>query len=476
MSSERGSDILGLTSDSRKVKPGWVFYALPGVGRSGKEFISEAIEKGAVGIVCEGPPGTDLPEGVELRVVPDARKAFYQDFCRFYGISAEDFEIIAVTGTNGKTTVSYMMSHLLGPDSVLRIGTVDYALGSKMLPSQTTTPSLEILLELLVRAKESGIRRVVMEASSHGLSQGRLGELRVDCAVFTNLTRDHLDYHRDMEDYFRAKLRLFEAHLKDSGVAVVNVEEDWGRRLADRLRRALGDRLIGIGEGGGVELRQCRLSLEGGEAVFAYQGKEYRIEVPMLGRYNLINAITSVVGVSSLRQERSVEDLCREMRTFPGVPGRVQRVQVDGRHVFVDYAHTPDGLETVLRAIREVGGFNRLLCVFGCGGDRDRGKRPLMGRIASDLADVVVITSDNPRTEDPQRIIEDILSGISDPSQVVVELDRRKAIYRALDVAGPSDVVVIAGKGHEDYQIIGDTRYPFSDVEVVREWAGARSG
>ncbi len=474
MSSEREADIVGLTSDSRKVEPGWVFYALPGVGRSGEEFIPEAIKKGAIRIVCESPPETGLPEGVELKVVPDAREAFYRDFCRFYRISADDFEIVAITGTNGKTTISYMISHLLREDKVVRIGTVDYALGTKVLPSQTTTPSLETLLGLLLTAKESGIRQVVMEASSHGLSQGRLGGLKVDCAIFTNLTRDHLDYHRDMEDYFQAKRRLFEHHLKDSGIAVVNVEDDWGRRLADHLRGSLGKRLIAIGKGGDVEVKRWRLSLQGGEAVFTYRGKDYRVEVPMLGRYNLINAITAVIAVSRLSEDRSIEDLCREMRTFPGVPGRVQRVEVKDRCVFVDYAHTPDGLETVLKAIRSAGGFERLFCVFGCGGDRDRGKRPLMGRIASDLADVVVVTSDNPRTEDPEKIIDDILLGVPDLSRVVVEVDRRKAIYKALDVAGPLDVVLIAGKGHEDYQIIGHTKYPFSDVEVVREWARGR--
>ncbi len=459
-----------ITSDSRKVRPGWTFFAIEGEKTDGHNFIHNAIERGAIKVVAQRPVDF-LPSGVALEVVRDTRLQFYETFCCEAGLNEWDCCSIGVTGTNGKTSISFIAEFLLGVHKTMRLGTVNYSLSGQIIPALTTTPGLEEFLNLLYQAKEIGLRYLVMEVSSHSLVQRRIGGFRFDVGVFTNLSRDHLDYHRTEQDYYQAKRRLFFEHIKENGIGVINCQDRWGKVLYKELKQA-GRHVVGIGEEIQVEL--VDLSLDGSVGRVRWNRKEVEISIGLIGMHNVMNAVETMVAVHVATGE-DLESLSARLRDFPGIPGRMEKILARDRIVFIDYAHTPDGLENVLKALREVKEDRNLLCVFGCGGDRDKGKRPIMGKIADKLADVIIITSDNPRGEDPERIIEDIVDGISGLSRLrhIIEPDRYRAIRLALEIAGPGDIVLIAGKGHEDYQIVGDKRYHFSDKEVVLEWANS---
>jgi len=474
-------EITGLSYDSRRVKPGDLFVALAGCSVDGNAFVNDAFKRGAVAAVSECVSVSDpLVEERTFVEVGDGRAALARLAANFYGQPSEKMTVIGITGTNGKTTTSYLI------DSGLRhagkktglIGTVKYVIGGEEYPAPFTTPEAPEFQELLARMLEAHATHVVTEVSSHALAQKRVDCTRFEAAVFTNLTRDHLDYHKTMEEYLLAKRRLFEELLSKDGTAVINIDDPCGRRLArdlkdpagDLLARDLNDRKIlsySI-ENRGADLFAdgIALSMKGLNFKLTHKNRKFEINSPLIGVHNACNILAAfgaliAVGIPPEAAARGVSELETVAGRFERVPGSRDFL------VIVDYAHTPDALERLILAARAVAK-GKVITVFGCGGDRDRGKRPQMGRIATSLSDITVITSDNPRTEEPGLIIEEILTGVAGKNYAVIE-ERAPAIRKAVEMAAPGDIVLIAGKGHEDYQIIGDKKHPMSDMKTAEE-------
>ncbi|MCS7030333.1 MAG: UDP-N-acetylmuramoyl-L-alanyl-D-glutamate--2,6-diaminopimelate ligase [Gloeomargarita sp. SKYG116] len=457
--------VTGITCDSRACAPGMVFVGLPGTRVDGGDFWPEALAKGAsVALVT---PRPDIPP--QVIPVTHITKACGELAAAFYGYPRNRLQLVGVTGTNGKTTTTHLIEFLLqqtqGPTALL--GTLYYRWPGHQQTALQTTPGAVELQRDLAQAVQAGCQTAVMEVSSHALAQDRVAGCQYDVAIFTNLTQDHLDFHLTMENYFRAKARLFEPDLL-RGRAIVNRDDPYGRRLIEalnQLQRPLWTYSV-TGQPADLQVQEVRYDVQGITARITTPLGETTLTVPLVGAFNLANTLAAVG--AALHLGVTLDQIAQALPQFPGVPGRMERVQVSPDQdisVVVDYAHTPDGLENCLRAMRPfVSG--RLICVFGCGGDRDRTKRPQMGKIAAELADVVVVTSDNPRTEDPQQIIQDILAGI--PFTPLVWVQRDEAIHQAIQMAQPGDGVMIAGKGHEDYQILGTTKVPFDDREQAR--------
>jgi UDP-N-acetylmuramoyl-L-alanyl-D-glutamate--2,6-diaminopimelate ligase len=453
-------EITGLAYDDRRVVDGTLFFCVKGFTRDGHDFAPEAIRRGASALVVERPLGLGVPE---VRVA-SARAAMAPIAARFHGDPTARLEVVGITGTNGKTTTAFLLRELLEADGrqTALLGTVKGIVGGVELEQARTTPEAIDLQAGFARMLAEGDRACVMEVSSHALELHRADSIHWAAALFTNLTQDHLDFHPDMEAYFAAKRRLFEA---GPPVRVVNVDDAYGRRLA----RELGD-VTTIAIDREADLRATDVTMTMSGARFTVGGM--RLRSPLPGRFNVLN----VLGAVAVARALGVGDATIE-RALPNaapVPGRFQPVD-EGQPfaVLVDYAHTPDSLENVLRAARELTR-GRVIVTFGAGGDRDRGKRPLMGAAAAALADEVIVTSDNPRSEDPEAIIAEIVGGI-ERADVRVAADRREAIAQALGLAGDGDVVVIAGKGHEQGQEFADGRKePFDDVTVAREALRAR--
>lgn len=452
-------EIRDLAYDSRLVEPGALFFCVPGERADGHEFAAEAAARGAVALVVERP----LPVALPQLVVADARRAMAAVACEFFGHPSQQLLVAGVTGTNGKTTTSFLLFAMLAAAGLRPglLGTIECRVGGERRPAVRTTAEAIDLQRALREMWEGGDRSCAMEASSHGSALGRLDGLRFSALAFTNLSRDHLDFHGSMEAYYQAKRRLFLA--PPAPPAAVNVGDEHGRRLAAELRSLGRQRLLTFGLVEGADVRAEELELGAAGASFTAAG--IRLRTPLLGRFNVENVLAAVACARLLDlPEEAIVAGCAAVR---GVPGRFEAVR-EGQPfaVIVDYAHTPDSLARVLAAAREIAE-GTLTCVFGCGGERDRGKRPLMGRAACAGADQVIVTSDNPRGEDPQAIIADILEGVE--GGVEVEPDRGRAIARALERARAGDVVVIAGKGHERGQEIGGRVLPFDDREVARE-------
>ncbi len=449
-------DVLQLAYDARAVEPGALFFCVPGRRADGHDFAGAAVARGAVGLVVERPLELAVPQVV----VRDARASMAVAADAFYGHPSRELEVAGVTGTNGKTTSAFLLHSVL--DAAGRpaglLGSIERRIGGETRPASLNTPEAIDLQRTFRELLDAGARSCVMEASSHGSELRRLDRVRFAALVFTNLSQDHLDLHGTMERYFAAKRRLFVEGERPP--AAVNVGDEWGRRLADELR---GGRLLTFGLDVDADVRAERLELSPAGATFRAAGIDLRTH--LRGRFNVEN----VLGVVAAARLLEIPDdaIAAGVEAVRGVPGRLEPVD-EGQPftVLVDYSHKPGALERVLREARGIAR-GRVVCVFGAGGDRDRGKRPLMGRIASELADVVVVTSDNPRSEDPQAIVDEILGGVE--GEVEVELDRRRAIERALELAAPGDVVVIAGKGHEQGQEIGGRVVPFDDRAVARE-------
>jgi UDP-N-acetylmuramoyl-L-alanyl-D-glutamate--2,6-diaminopimelate ligase len=434
-------EVRDLAYDTRSVTPGAVFFCVPGAHADGHDFAAEAIEAGAVALVVERP----LEVGVPQVVVPDARAAMAVAADAFFGMPTEELEVVGVTGTSGKTTTSFLLFAILAAAGRRPglLGTVEARVGGERRGVRRTTPEAIELQRLFREMLDVGDRSCAMEASSHAAELHRLDRVRFAALVFTNLSQDHLDFHGDMETYFQAKRRLF---IEGSPRAAVNVGDEYGRRLAAELPDALT-----FGFGGGAEI--------GPEALAG-------VNVKLRGRFNVENALGAFAAARLL----GIGDdaIARGIESVRGVPGRFESVD-EGQSfaVIVDYAHKPGALENVLRAGRDIAAGGRLIVVVGAGGDRDRGKRPLMGWLASELADVAIVTSDNPRSEDPQAIIDEILGGVV--GDVDVELDRAAAIARAIELAQDGDVVLIAGKGAEQGQELADRTIPFDDREAARD-------
>ena len=449
-------EIADLAYDARAATAGSLFFCVPGSRADGHEFAAEAVANGAVALVVERPLELEVPQVV----VQDARRAMGVAADEFFGRPTQELELAGVTGTNGKTTTAFLLYSILaaGGRRPGLLGTIESRVGGERRRALRTTPEAIDLQRSFREMLDGGDRSCALEATSHGSELGRLDRVRFSALVFTNLTQDHLDFHGTIERYFDAKRRLFTAERPP---AAVNVGDPYGRRLAEELQGH--DRLVTFGFADDAELRPESLELGPRGARFAADGLV--LETRLRGRFNVENVLGAVAAARLLGIED--EAIARGVRELRGVPGRFEAVD-EGQPfaVLVDYAHTPDSLENVLRTARDLAQ-NRLICVFGCGGDRDRGKRPLMGRIASELADLAIVTSDNPRSEEPDAIIGEIVAGAA--GGVEIEPDRREAIARAIDAAEEGDVVVIAGKGHEQGQQFADRTVPFDDRDVARE-------
>jgi len=470
--------ISSITSDSRLVGEGTLFLGLPGERVDGGRFWRQALQDGAAAAVIgpaaaqHMPPGADQPVVVVAdsvaRTVGELAAAYWGHPCRRMGL-------IGVTGTNGKTTTTHLIEHLAvqaGRPTAL-FGTLVNRWPGHSITATHTTSVADRLQAQLANAARAGSQLAAMEVSSHALVQQRVAGCRFAGAVFTNLTQDHLDYHQTMEAYFEAKARLFAAPLLegDGPTAVVNGDDPWGRRLAEQLGESCWRSSL-VDPQAELQMADLQMTGQGVSGRLISPAGSGAFRSPLLGRFNLMNLLQSV-GVL-LQRGLPLDPLLEAVGSFRGVPGRMERVVVEGAEaaalptVLVDYAHTPDGLENALAASRPFAA-GRLVCVFGCGGDRDRGKRPQMAAIAARLADRVVVTSDNPRTEDPDQILADVVAGIPSGTELRVERDRARAIAEAIAAASPADLVLIAGKGHEDYQILGTEKVHFDDREQAEQ-------
>lgn len=463
----------GVTSSSGEVEPGSLFVAICGFKADGHQFIADALARGAVAVVGEDTAILETVDGsVGRLVVPDDRRALALAADAIYGNPSYALKLIGVTGTNGKTTTVTLVAAILEAANVpcATLGTLGLTVGGKTVPGDRTTPEAPMIQRTFLRLKEEGVCAVAMEVASHALDLNRTLGCAFDVGVFTNLTQDHLDYHLTMEAYFEAKKKLFldyPAHSPKPFTAVINGDDPYGARLAAEVEAPQ----ITFGTGPGNILRAEEIAVTPTSIQFTahFGDLMFPINAPLGAHFNVYNAL-GAVGVG-LAFGIDPETIRLGLKNVRPVAGRFETVDCGQPFtVVVDYAHSPDGLSNVLRSARAITR-NRLRVVFGCGGDRDRGKRPLMGKIAADLADSVIVTSDNPRIEKPGSIISEILAGIpsNDPSRIAVVEDRREAIQLALKSAQEGDVVVIAGKGHEDYQIFADRTIHFDDREVVRE-------
>ncbi|HEY5792959.1 MAG TPA: UDP-N-acetylmuramoyl-L-alanyl-D-glutamate--2,6-diaminopimelate ligase [Chthoniobacterales bacterium] len=467
LAAETNPEITGLTYDSRQVSPGDLFFALPGAKTNGVEFAAEAAQKGAAAVLTQR----------ELPLVPcpvilaqNAREAMARIASRFYGEPSRQLKVAGVTGTNGKTTTAYLIKHLCDR-AALRcglIGTIHYAVGDEILPAARTTPESADIQKMFAGMRAAGGRACAMEVSSHALVQHRADAIQFTAAVFTNLTQDHLDYHETMDAYYAAKAHLFEllqAGGSKKAKAVINADDRFGHRLLEQFGGKLPIVTYGLGATAQFRASNVKMDAHGATYRLEAKGREYLVRLPLIGMFNVYNSLAALAAANALGVE--LRAAVAALAQAPQVPGRLERVPAKRSfQVFVDYAHTDDALRNVLRTLKDLKPA-RLITVFGCGGDRDKTKRPKMAAAAEEYSDYVVATSDNPRGEDPQAILADIRKGLKATWNECIE-DREAAIRRAVELAGPGDIVLIAGKGHENYQEFANgRRIPFDDASVA---------
>ncbi len=474
------ADVAGVKYDSRKIAAGELFAAMRGETTDGNRYIDAAIKQGAAAVVTDS--AAEKPRaGVAWAQVAHGRRALAGASANFYGHPAAKLKIIGVTGTNGKTTTTFLLDSLLqnlgAPPPVL-IGTIEYHVAGRVLPSPHTTPEALELNRMFAEAtnEELGGKRAqqaVMEVSSHALEQGRVWGIPFEVAVFTNLTRDHLDYHGDMQKYSAAKQMLFEGKgAKPPKSAVINIDDDFGRKLAE-VSRERGSSVLMYGiSGGDLRAEAIQLTPQGTNFSLQTKGGRFEVSSPLIGKVSVYNLLAAMGAASALGYEWS--DIVKAVGSSKGVPGRFEKVSIGAKQPFtvvVDYAHTDDALRNLTTAAREfVNGKGQVITLFGCGGDRDRSKRPLMGQAAGEGSDFVVLTSDNPRSEGPLAIMQDAMNGLKQTgTHHTVEADRRRAIAIAIDAAKPGDIVLIAGKGHEKTQTTREGVFPFDDVQEARK-------
>jgi UDP-N-acetylmuramoyl-L-alanyl-D-glutamate--2,6-diaminopimelate ligase len=478
-------EIRGVYNRAQEVEPGGLFVAVRGFAADGHDYIDQAVSRGAAVVVCERLTGIEIPQ---IRVT-DSRRALALLAAEFYGHPSRHMTVVGITGTNGKTTISYLIESMLAAAGRQAgvIGTVNYRYGGRCFDNPVTTPESLDLQRIMAAMRAAGITHVIMEVSSHALDLCRIEACDVDVAIFTNLTQDHLDFHLDMESYWASKSKLFEQVLpacagKTAVRAVINADDPRGAQLAAAL--ALPHLSTGHGKQADVHAVRADFSLHGISADIHTPTGTLAVRSALVGRHNLENILNAVGAGVALGL--TAEEMLAGIAALDNVPGRLERVPDPGGRLFVyvDYAHTPDALHNALAALRDLAG-ERLICVFGCGGDRDRTKRPLMGAVAARLSDLAVVTSDNPRTEPPGLIIDQILAGVPptglrhyepaslssafDEKGFTVEPDRRKAIMLAVQTSRPGDTILIAGKGHETYQIIGKSKTAFDDRIIAAE-------
>ena len=477
-------EINGLQYDSRKVREGDMFIAIKGVLADGHNHIGTAVANGAKAVVMENdallPDSFFMHAGVVKIVVRSTRRALAVMSANYFGHPAKQLRLIGVTGTNGKTTTTYFIKQLLelSTPSMLGkvglIGTIEYMVGEEKYPATHTTPESLELHKLFATMVQRGCTHVVMEVSSHSLHQDRVYGLEFAAAVFTNLTQDHLDYHGTMENYFQAKKILFDS-LPSTSWAITNNDDASGSKIVQGTKASV--LTYSVNGASDISAKNVSLSMSGTSFVLHHHAEKIELHSHLVGRFNIYNILAACSAGIALGV--SAQSIHTGVASFSSVPGRFERIlSPGGWSAIIDYAHTPDALEKCLNTIRDVlpeQGSNKIITVFGAGGDRDKTKRPLMGKVVDALSDVAVVTSDNPRTENPKTIIDDILNGVHRKSDLFIEPDRRLAITSALSMARAGDIVLIAGKGHEDYQIIGTTKHHFSDREIVQEFIAARA-
>jgi UDP-N-acetylmuramoyl-L-alanyl-D-glutamate--2,6-diaminopimelate ligase len=456
-----------LCYDSRQCRPGALFFALRGAKEDGTKFVAQAAQQGAVAIVSDAALSACALPFIQ---VPNARAAMAEMAAAFYGRPSDALKVMGVTGTNGKTTTAFLVKHLLDADQRRcgLIGTVKYCVGDREIDAPRTTPESVDLQDLLSQMIGAGSRAVAMEVSSHALTQHRTRGIAFDTAVFTNLTQDHLDFHRTMESYFEAKALLFEGLTKQKkkARAIVNLDDRYGRFLIERFEKQIPVITYGMGVHANFRATNVRFDATGSSFQLTAKGREYLVRSPLIGSFNIYNVLGALAAANAMGME--LRAAVAAMAKAPQVPGRLERVNAKRSfQVFVDYAHTDDALRNVLRTLKELKP-RRLVTVFGCGGDRDRAKRPLMAAAAEEFSDWCILTSDNPRSEDPLRILADIRKGLRGKRYEEIP-DRTEAVHRAVQLAGNGDIILLAGKGHETYQeFAGGKRIPFDDAAVAR--------
>ncbi|MBQ9406164.1 MAG: UDP-N-acetylmuramoyl-L-alanyl-D-glutamate--2,6-diaminopimelate ligase [Desulfovibrio sp.] len=459
--------------DSRQVRTGDIFVAVPGAKEDGSRFIPLAVAAGAAVIVCRpeaAEEATARLAGCQVVHHSNPREALWRLAEARWHSNLLSIKVLGVTGTNGKTTCSYLLERLFSQAGYTPgvIGTVNYRWPGHVEPAPLTTPDALSVHSMLSRMSKAGTDVAIMEISSHAIDQQRVYGVPFSGSIFTNLTQDHLDYHRDMESYFKVKARLFLELPKHNKAMAINADDVWGQRLLELCPGALSfglqkkpsDKRHLWGELLSADKDGCHLRMH-------YETRQWELRSPLVGAFNASN----LLAVQAMALDMGLEPASfKALETFTGVSGRLERIEnMQGYNVFVDYAHTPDALENVLKALRNAG-FQRIITVFGCGGNRDRAKRPLMGEAVARWSDVAVLTSDNPRFEKPEAILEDVLPGLRKAKSVVVEVDRKQATLKALNMIEKSDALLIAGKGHENYQIVNGVKHHYSDQEVVREF------
>jgi len=472
ISGDTGIDIAGLSYDSRKADKGHLFFALPGEHADGHSFIGKAVERGATAVVYERPgvcPDGKPGSGVTLIQVKDSREAIAFASNNFFQRPSESLKVIGITGTNGKTTTTYLLKAILEQwgQKVGLIGTIQYMIKDAVYAAIHTTPEALEFQALLHEMAAADCGYVVTEVSSHALAQKRVDGTIFKGAVFTNLTRDHLDFHKTMEDYFAAKTRLFTELLDQSAAPVINHDDPWGRKLATLLTGERGDvYTYGIEPGPDLMAADINDSFRGLRFSVMFRGRKYDVVSSLMGQPNVYNILSAAGASISLGVPWEV--ILEGIRKAEPATGRFEKIDAGQKFLaIVDFAHTQDALERLIHTARGLSK-GKIITVFGCGGDRDRGKRPVMGALATKLSDMVIITSDNPRSEKPEEIIKEIEAGAV-KKNYLVEPDRNEAIKRAVLMAGEDDIVLIAGKGHETYQETGGKRYAFNDREVLEE-------
>ena len=461
--SPENPEILGVSTDSRNICGGELFIAIQGYRDDGSLYIEDAVGRGAAAVVVH----ENLFQDVKGRIAVPVCSASSPRNCALllsrilYGHTAQSVGLIGVTGTNGKTTVTYLLEAMLreGGFNPGVIGTISYRWSEKKITAHNTTPDPIEIQKLLADMRQDGVDHVIMEVSSHALAMDRVFPPDFQYALFTNLSQDHLDFHHSMDEYFAAKALLFE-RLEEDAQAVINLDDSYGKRMIQRTNASVVT--YGMEEGADYRGHDPDLSIEG----TSFSINDNRFRTSLIGLHNIYNILASAATMYAMGFGPDL--ISKALSRVKGIPGRFERV-VEGKdfHVFVDYAHTPDALAHLLEAANALKQ-GRIITVFGCGGDRDRGKRPIMGRVVEENSDIAIVTSDNPRSEDMLAIIADIREGLNRDDHIIVP-DRREAIYRAVELAGENDIVLIAGKGHEDYQILGDETIHFDDREVARD-------
>lgn len=452
----------GIEYDSRKIKENFIFIALDGTNVDGHNFIDSAVKNGATCIIVS--KEVELKYDVSYVSVDNLRQKLAYIASNYFSWPQKKLKIIGVTGTNGKTSSTYMVEKLLSDKKITRIGTIEYKIDDEIIEAINTTPESLDLIKIFDRSLKKNIDYVIMEVSSHSLELGRVETVDFDYAMFSNLSQDHLDYHKSMENYFKAKRKLF-LKLKDINNSVINIDDEYGKRLYNEFSEK-ADNIISYSlSDNGADLNGE--FLENSQIKIRYKGEEYISRYKLLGNFNLYNTLGAIGIVLKLGEK--LENIIKNLEKLECAPGRFESIDCGQDYrVIVDYAHTPDALKNVIVAAKNLKNAGRIITIFGCGGDRDRTKRPIMAKISEENSDITILTSDNPRTENPEQIFMEVKQGFNFPEKHIFEPDREEAIKKAINIAEKNDIILITGKGHETYHIIGLKKYHFDDKEISR--------